>query len=377
MTKFLKNKVERVQLLLVILVWLLLFAIPILFGESSNFINWPHIFKIWKEYIMLFFIFLANHFLLMPQLFLKGRRTYYFISLLGIIILFSFAVYFFSNISDQEHMPTPRSEHVQAPRPDNILPPRSGNEPPRGPGNIQQHPFDRPREFIPAYANLFIMCILLIGFDSGLLFFSKWMQSEQNKLKAESESIANKMAFLKNQISPHFFMNTLNNIHALVDINTEEAKDAIIKLSQMMDYMLYESQTQGVSLKQELDFTSSYVELMKLRITDEVDLQLEIPEILPPVKIPPLLTISFIENAFKYGISYQRPSFVHIHINIYENQFIFKVENRIHQEIKQNKNSGIGIENTRKRLELLFGNNYMLNIDKKDEIFKVNLVIPI
>lgn len=145
----------------------------------------------------------------------------------------------------------------------------------------------------------------------------------------------------------------------------------------MMDYMLYESQSQGVSLKQEMDLTKSYVELMMLRVTDDVDLQLEIPDSLPQVKIPPLLTISFIENAFKYGISYQRPSFIHININVIDNQFIFQVKNRIHQEIKQNKNSSIGIENTRKRLELLFGTNYELNIDEHDDVFKVNLSYPL
>jgi hypothetical protein len=360
MSNFFKNNIERVQLLLVVLVWLLLFAIPILFGESTDQINWHHIFKIWKEYSILFIIFLVNRYILMPYLFLKEQQISYFISITGIIILFS-TLLFILQYTDRPAQPL-----------DITLLPAGESQQPLGPP--EEH---GPREFIPPYANLLIMSVLLIGFDSGLIFFSKWMVSKQNKLKAERESIANKMAFLKNQISPHFFMNTLNNIHALIDIDTEEAKDAIIKLSQMMDYMLYESQSQGISLKQEMDFTRSYVELMKLRITDKVDLKLEIPETLPQVKIPPLLTISFIENAFKYGVSYQSPSFIHIAVNVSPNRFVFMVENRIHQDIKQSKNSGIGIENTRKRLELLFGNNYELHIDKHDDIFKVNLVFPI
>ena len=232
-------------------------------------------------------------------------------------------------------------------------------------------------ESIPPFANLFIMSVLLVGFDSGLIFFSKWMIAEQNKLKAEKESIANKMAFLQNQISPHFFMNTLNNIHALVDIDTEEAKAAIIRLSKMMDYMLYDSQTSTIALSKELEFVKSYVELMKLRITDEIDMVLDIPEIIPQIKIPPLLTISFIENAFKYGISYENPSFIYIRYQILENQLNFQVANSMHEQNKAREKSGIGIENTQKRLELLFGDSFDLKITTVKNIFKLNLSIPL
>lgn len=360
MTKYLRNNLQGIQILLVVLVWLLLFAIPILFGGSSGQIDWDHILKIWKEYSLLLIIFLANRFVLMPYLFFKEKKTAYFISITVLVLLIS-SVLFILQYTERPALNI------------NIPPPHAD-----GPHQRIGPPMARgPREFVPPFANMIVMSFLLIGFDSGLMFFSKWMISEQNKLKAEKESIRHKMAFLQNQVSPHFFMNTLNNIHALVDIDTEEAKAAIIKLSHMMDYMLYESQLQGVSLKQEMDFTRSYVELMKLRITDEVELKLEIPETLPKVKIPPLLTISFIENAFKYGVSYQNPSFIHIYADVSDNRFVFEVENRIHQEIKQNKNSGIGIENTRKRLELLFGKNFELNIDKRDDIFKVNLAIPL
>jgi hypothetical protein len=361
MEKYLKNNLKGVQILLVVLVWLLLFATPILFSGTTDEVEWDHIFKIWKEYSILLVIFLINRFVFMPYLFLKEKRIAYFISITAVILLSSIVMYLIQDLGRLE--PFPDFPHL----PEGGVPP--------GPG------FSRggrgPREFIPPFANMVIMSVLLIGFDSGLIFFSKWMVSEKNKLKAEKESIRNKMAFLQNQVSPHFFMNTLNNIHALVDIDTEEAKSAIIQLSQMMDYMLYESQLQGVSLKQEMDFIRSYVELMKLRITDDVDLKLEIPEILPQVKIPPLLTISFIENAFKYGVSYQNSSFIHINMGVRNKRFLFQVENRIHQEIKQNKNSGIGIDNTQKRLELLFGKNYELNIDKNNNTFKVNLSIPL
>ena len=230
---------------------------------------------------------------------------------------------------------------------------------------------------VPPFANLLIMSVLLIGFDTGLVFSMKWMQSEQNRLKIEKESMENKMAFLQNQISPHFFMNTLNNIHALIDISSEEAQGAIIKLSEIMDYMLYESQTEKISLKKEMNFIKSYVELMKLRFTKDVDIILDIPEILPTVSIPPLLTISFLENAFKHGISYELPSFVHIKYEVVGSNLNFEISNSDHAKPEKSKNSGIGIKNSRHRLDLIYGNSYQLAINQSEQNFAITLNIPL
>lgn len=355
MEKLGKDKIGQLQYILIIMVWLLLFATPILFGNFEDGINWNHITKIWQEYSILLIIFLANRFVLMPQLFFKGRRILYFTSIVGIILLLSVVLYYVQIYFGGRGFP--------------------GAMPPPGP--MGPRGMTGPKEHIPPYANLIIMSILLIGFDSGLLFFSKWMKSEQKKLKAEKESVANKMAFLQNQVSPHFFMNTLNNIHALVDIDTEEAKDAIIRLSKMMDYMLYDSQTSSISLEKEIEFITSYVELMKLRLTDDVGFVFDIPELLPQVKVPPLLTISFIENAFKYGISYEEESYIHIRFKLIENSLIFMVENKIHNYTDKRKGRAIGIKNTKKRLDLLYGDKYELLINENNDKFIVNLKIPL
>lgn len=378
--KVFKNRIGQVQLLLISLVWIILLAMPVLSGESDNGVNWTHIFKIWQEYIVLFVLLLINRFLLMPKLFFQNKRILYFTSLF-IIIGFTTSVFYISEKLDQpnrmrnvemRNAPPPRFNDFNGQKrnqPLNQLPKLGPNI---GPGK------GLPKEGMPPFMNLFIMSILLIGFDSGLLFFSKWMESEQNKLKAEKESVENKMAFLQNQISPHFFMNTLNNIHALVDIDTEEAKESIIKLSKMMDYMLYESQTANISIKQEMEFIRSYVDLMKLRFTDDVIIVLDIPTILPSVKIPPLLTISFIENAFKYGVSYESDSFIKIHFDATDTHFNFIVENSLHKKIETKKNSGIGIANTKNRLELIYGSNFDLEINEnKNNSFFVKLNIPL
>ncbi|WP_347840812.1 histidine kinase [uncultured Draconibacterium sp.] len=350
---------SRVQFQIMLFIWLLIFAIPLLAGDTSNGIAWEHISKIWTEYGFVFVVFLINHYLLFPQ-FLKGRRILYFVSVFCILVLLVLVSYFFGNTD------APPADAMQAMRP-----PGEGplGPPPHGKG---------PREFIPPSGNLLIISILMIGFDAGLSFAGKWLQAEQNKIILEKENVENKMAFLQNQVSPHFFMNTLNNIHALVDINTEEAKEAIIRLSNMMAYMLYESQTDKISIQKEIDFVKSYVELMKLRFSEEVDINVEIPEKLPEIAIPPLLTISFIENAFKHGVSYEEPSFIHIKYVFKKDHLYFELKNSNHSKQEKNANSGIGLENARKRLALIYTTNYELNINQPDnKVFSVSLKLPL
>lgn len=375
--KVFQSKFGQVQLVLITLIWIILLAIPVLFGETDNGINWEHIFSIWQEYILLFVILLINRFILMPKLFFKDKRILYFASLFVIFAFTSSIFYFNGKINhpeinrqmDMRTPPAPRFNNFNGQNQDQIL----NQRPFGGPGQMPM-----PKGGMPPFMNLIIMSVLLIGFDSGLLFFSKWMESEQKKLKAEKESVENKMAFLQNQISPHFFMNTLNNIHALVDIDSEEAKEAIIKLSKMMDYMLYESQTANISINQEMEFIKSYVDLMKLRFTDDVEIVIDIPTVIPNVNIPPLLTISFIENAFKYGVSYEADSYIKIHFDATETHFNFNVENSLHPKAENKKNSGIGIANTKNRLELIYGSNFDLEINEnKNNSFFVKLNIPL
>lgn len=370
MNKLTHNRISLAQVSLTILVWLLLFSTPFLVGDYSNGINWNLISKVWKEYSVLFLIFLINRFVLIPKLFFQGKRRLYFISIISIILLFSTMLFFSQFILANR----PRSLVNQRPplREQVMPPPPSSNRAIPPPNRFQN-----PREIIPPFANLLVISILLIGFDSGLMFFSKWMKSEQIKLKVEKESIQNKMAFLQNQVSPHFFMNTLNNIHALIDISASEAKESIIKLSRMMDYMLYESQTNKNPVTHEMKFIKSYVDLMKLRIKDDVDLTLDIPDNLPDIKIPPLLTVAFIENAFKYGVSYKTPSFIHIQVEATPTYFSLSVKNSMHQRTEKRKSSGLGIENTRSRLELIYGKEYQLDIITKNSIFDVYLNVPV
>lgn len=359
MTNRTKNNIGNFQRWIILFVWVLIFALPLLFSNNEQTIKWEHIFKIWTEYLFVFIIFLVNRFVLVPQLFLKNKRNLYFSALIGAFLILVISAFVFGQFEIMSHirnLPPPPPEAMEMHRP-----PQNAIE----------------KEFIPPYANLLILGILLIGFDTGLIISVKWIHLEQNKLQLEKENIETKMEFLQNQISPHFFMNTLNNIHALVDINSEDAKEAIIKLSRMMGYVLYESKTENIPVEKEMNFVRSFVELMRIRFTDDVQIELNIPEILPSVTIPSLLTISYIENAFKHGISYEETSFVKINFKFTENKMIFEIQNSIQNKTVKTNNSGLGIENTRNRLNLIYGTNYDLIIEQLPEkIFKVKLTIP-
>lgn len=173
-------------------------------------------------------------------------------------------------------------------------------------------------------------------------------------------------------------MNTLNNIHALIDIDTVEAKTAIIKLSKIMGYMLYDSRVPSTPLNKEIAFIESYVDLMRFRFSKEIEITFKVQKNMPEVSIPPLLTISFIENAFKYGISYDTLSYVRIYIKISNNHLIFNCENSKHEYQKKTAHSGIGLANAKNRLELIYGKKHQLFIDDSDKhSYKVHLNIPL
>ena len=173
-------------------------------------------------------------------------------------------------------------------------------------------------------------------------------------------------------------MNTLNNIHALIDIDTESAKNAVIELSKMMRYVLYESGREIISLNRDIQFLKNYIELMRIRYTDAVNISVESPGNLPEqLSIPPLLLIVFVENAFKHGVSYNHPSFIRLKIEYADGQVTSTLTNSHHAAQSSKHPAGIGLENVRKRLELIYGaKNYSLEIREEEKTYTVKLVIP-
>jgi len=237
-----------------------------------------------------------------------------------------------------------------------------------------------PQPLKPWFVNLseiFMISVLVVGFNATIKLSIKGQAEEQKNKELEKEKLQTELAFLRNQVSPHFLMNTLNNIHALVDLNPEDAKESIVKLSRLMRYLLYDSENGKTKLVKEIEFIKSYVDLMKLRLVSNVDIQLSFPDEIPDVEIPPLLFISLVENAFKHGISYQAESYILIFLQIHEKHLFFRIKNSLHKKTKPREQGGIGLANLKKRMELIYGTDFSLSVSETENSFETNIKIPL
>ncbi|GLU45305.1 hypothetical protein Musp01_29290 [Muricauda sp. NBRC 101325] len=213
-------------------------------------------------------------------------------------------------------------------------------------------------------------------FISGLLrMYVEWRKNEDLRQVVEKEKVSSELQFLKTQLNPHFLFNSLNAIYSLSVKNSSNTSEAIISLSELMRYMLYEADKERVPLAKEIDYIKNYVQLQRLRLSDSVNVKLKISGDERDKEVPPLLFISFIENAFKYGTDYTGKTFVNINISINQNNIVLRVENKIGVQRKQNKNSGVGLENIKNRLRLLYPNTHELNITDNGENYIVNLTL--
>jgi len=379
------KKILFSEIALITFVWLVLMLTPILFREDNNKPLWKSMASQLEILIPLTILFFINRFLLVPKILFKGKPLVFIVSVLGVILMLTIGSYVYDVYIDKlpPDRPPREANEGRPPRYENRdaggMRPPPQDAPPRQDGRGDQTPRQRSRQPrpVPPFANVLILSILIVGFDTGLRSGLRWMEAENAKVKLEKENVSNQLALLKTQVSPHFFMNTLNNIHSLVDSNTEEAKEAIIKLSRMMRYLLYETETEKTTLKKEVEFLESYINLMKLRFNERVKISLNLPKVIPEISIPPFLFISFIENAFKHGISYKNESFITIDLIPGKDRLLFVAKNSKTEKLRMDEFSGIGIENSRKRLDLLYGDKYHLDIIDSEELFTVNLSVPV
>ncbi len=378
-TKIKKRVIQLIETSILVLIWIIVFASPILFStNNTEEVNWKRIFFHWGRLSPFLLLSFFNHFALVPLFLFKKSISRYLLA--AIIILVAFNSYLYMR---QKHKNEPLSQgtaqnEFRPPPPHHAREVFRQHPPHIQSGQNRRHPQRQVPGMFPPALNAAITSILILGFDTGLRTIFKWSRSEEEKKLLENEKIKSELAFLRNQVSPHFLMNTLNNIHGLVDIDSELAKETVISLSKLMRYLLYDTERDLIPIKEELNFVESYVELMKMRISDKVkvDLSTNVPD--REEKIPPLLFINFIENAFKYGISYRKETFIDIHFSVKERMLVFKISNSIAQQPKEKSfYSGIGLENTKKRLDIIYQNNYNLDISSENDIFSVTLKLPL
>jgi two-component system, LytTR family, sensor kinase len=194
-------------------------------------------------------------------------------------------------------------------------------------------------------------------------------------LQAEADKVNAELSFLKAQINPHFLFNTLNNIYSLSIVKSEQTPAAILKLSSILHYLTDDVRENQVPLPSEVDCVQNYISLQKLRLTDKVNVEFSVDGAREGKSIAPLLLMTFIENAFKYGISSHEPCTITIRLRTSERSIEFFCRNKVLVKNPTEERTGVGINNARKRLEYLYREKYSLSIHTEDEHFTVHLTL--
>lgn len=349
---------EKLPVVLHIMAWIIILVVPVylesIFG-SGNKVFLMHMYVSLLIYGCLFYL---NYLWLMPKYFFKPNRIQYFIIAIVLVIVVC-ALLWIINESLIFRDPPPDIEQT-------------------GVGDVNQQ-MRRPPNRIFKLFDYFYTSVLVLGFSLGLRLLKKESKDEKERKELEKEKLNSELAFLKNQISPHFFFNTLNNIYSLINIDTENAGESVLKLSKLMRYLLYESEKGQTKLSEEINFLNNYIDLMRLRLTNKVDVSVSFPEKYKDITIPPLLFVAFIENAFKHGVSARESSFITMTMELTEEYLHFSVRNSISSRNMSvdGQYSGIGLENVKKRLNLLFPSTHRLEIETTEDEFLVNMLLEL
>lgn len=209
-------------------------------------------------------------------------------------------------------------------------------------------------------------------------FFFDWFKKKSDVIVLEKENVVSNMALLKYQINPHFLFNTLHNIDTLIHDNQEKASKSLVKLSDIMRYMLKDAKSDSVELQKEIEHLESYLSLEKLRLKNGKFLNYSISGDSPGNKIAPMIMIPFVENAFKHSVDSSIENGIEIRIRIENHTLIFECNNKFDKsETDKDRVHGIGLDTVKKRLDLIYRNNHKLSINSDDSVFKVNLELEL
>ena len=335
--------------LLYLMVWMVIILVPVLNSKMLEevHVSLENILIAWLKIAPYLLIFIIHNSLIAPRLLLRKHRYvwYLVVNLLTITAVFSLVAIY------EKYAPYDTEPYIL-----------------NGKASFTD---------LAIYWNI-LLGFFMTGLNMGIKLLYRSLRDEQQMEELKRQNLQAEMDYLRYQINPHFFMKTLNNIHALIDIDTEYAKSAVIELSKMMRYVLYESGSETISLKKDIQFIENYIELMRIRYDSSIDICLDYPATIPnKVAIPPLLLIVFVENAFKHGVSYNHASFIHIRIGYRDDAVTAVISNSRHEKSRPGT-TGIGLENVKKRLALIYQDNYTLSIDDSDPaVYTVKLIIPI
>lgn len=348
-----------VEVLIHIIGWGIVFGFPFLLMNRSGFtVSWidylRHGSAVPVSFLIVFYI---NYCFFIPRFLFEGRTKQYI--LLNILLIFCTAVgvHFWQEFIFHTYVKP---------------------EPPKRPG---------PPGWIFIMRDVFSM-VLTVGLAAAIRMSDRWIkveaarrEAEKSRAEAEKSRAEAELKNLRNQLNPHFLLNTLNNIYALIAFDSDKAQAAVQELSRLLRHVLYDNQQNSVALGKEMDFIRNYIELMRIRLSSNVTVETQI-SVRPDsrTEIAPLIFISLIENAFKHGISPTQPSFIRIHFSESPGQVCCEIINSYHPKNQADKSgSGIGLEQVQKRLELTYPNHYRWKqgVSEDGKEYKSCLVISV
>lgn len=375
------------------LMWIILYLSPVMSiymrmsGNPHIEFSWKEIQHAWMFSTVWLVTFGIHNFLLVPLLIVKRRTWRYFVFCIALILADMSFLYVnrpshFRKIEEQRRRAEMRADSIAY---ENIATVRLGNGRYCRPQNpIQRRPLElRPIDPLPMFGPgewvAGFGALLLMGMNVGVKLYFKSSEDREAQQELEKRNLEQQMEYLKYQVNPHFFMNTLNNIHALVDIDPERAKTTIVELSKMMRYILYEGSNKLIPLSREVQFLDNYIQLMRMRYSNRVKINADLPRNMNDGMLPPLLLIIFVENSFKHGISYKSESFIDVSIAVGNGRMYFHCRNsKVPPQPAANAvRGGMGLQNVRQRLDLLFPGQYTLDISDGTGVYDVRLDIPL
>lgn len=390
-----KNNLKQSKKIIIIIthiaIWVCFFLLPYIFSPQSKdiplIINkyMLVVFIVINAFLMCFYYF--NTQILIPQLLFKKKWLLYIISIIACFVSFFYVPREITHIilgNEEEtfrmEMKQRRNELAkisskqQTTTQDSTTQQDSANHPPKH----ERNTFRRGNNGggIHYFPGSYAVFILVFTVGTCISVMQQWLKAERTKKDIETEKLNTELSFLKSQVNPHFFFNTLNNIYSLAVVQSDQTAPAVMKLSSIMRYILTETQTNLVPLQNEVDFITNFIDLQLVRLTDKVQVIFNADGDIDNKQIAPLLFIPFVENAFKYGVSTKEKTAINIILVTKEDKVAFTVTNTI---VKADKGiietTGIGINNVKRRLELLYPGKHTLQVLEENNHFIVHLDI--
>lgn len=320
---------KRLSLFLHVAFWAFMFLSPLSYMRGHGVTLTQYLMNCMMPLLMMV-VFYANYLWLTPRLFVAGKHSYFLIINLVIVVSLGIGLHYWMDFARQLYQPKHSYSHI----------PMALDE-----------LFFILRDII----NLGIFAAV----GTALVLGQRWQHNDQARREAEAARIDAELSNLRSQINPHFLLNTLNNIYALTAFDPTKAQEAIQELSKLLRYILYDTQQSMVPLKDEVEFIENYVQLMRIRLPQSVDVNCQFSIGNSQLTIAPLLFISLVENAFKHGVSPTEPSFIHISIEADEQQIICDIQNSNHPKAANDHSGhGIGLQQVQRRLDLAYPGRY-------------------